>query len=208
MTIGHHAAVLCAFGAAACMSAPPDGVREPPTAASESAPPPANATVLPAGTDLQVTLNQSVGAESHRRGDTFTVSVVEPIVALNGATVVESGAVLTGMVTGIAVADSVGDQAAIRLNFLRIELDGITHPLSAIILETDLSGAADPDELLTAAGTARGVVITGDLREALITSGLGVGAGTIVSLGTGTVPAVLAADTRFTIRTIDRLELR
>jgi hypothetical protein len=178
------------------------------------APPPADARAIPAQTVLNVLLDRELSPATARVGDTFTVSVEEALVARNGAVVVPEGTVITGMVTGVGPAGEPGP-AAIRLNFLRINLAGISHPLSADIasaeLPADARRAGDPARAAAAgavAGAVLGAVITGELRDALIGAALGAGAGTVISLGLGDVEPVLPAGTRLELRTLDRVELR
>jgi hypothetical protein len=202
-------AAVVGFGVAACGATAPV-VETPPVPDTQPAPPPLNAAFLPANTHLQVELVSDLDAETARTGDVFTVRVVEPIIAQNSAVVVPDGSLVTGLVTGVAA----GDQAAIRLNFVRMSVRGVTHPMSAAVVSTELSPAPDPEQTAedaaaaAAAGAVLGAVITGALRDALVGAALGTGAGTIISLGTGDTDPVLPAGTQMTIRTRDRLDLR
>lgn len=211
------ATVIGAFGLGACQTTPEPVPAEPaaqPAPAAAAAP--ANASELPAGTDLQVELDATLSTEESRVGDRFTVTVTEPLMATNGETVIPEGSVITGLVTGLDDSDHAGDQAAIRLNFLRISVNGVSHPFSADVLETDVRMEADRDErdveraatVGAVAGAVLGAVIGGDLRDALVGAALGAGAGTIISLGTGDVEAVLPEGTRMTVRTRERMQLR
>ena len=49
---------------------------------------PANRNYLPAGTTMNVRLNESLGTTSSKEGDRFTATLVDPVVATNGATAV------------------------------------------------------------------------------------------------------------------------
>jgi hypothetical protein len=200
-------AIVCL--AAACATAPV--AVEAPTTGQPAAAPPPNANSIPAGTVLNVRLTQELNTAQTRMGDTFTATVEEPLVAANGQTVIPQGSVITGMVTGVGATEE--GQAAIRVNFLRIALDGISHPLSARVLDTAPPGgtlAPEAREIVTGAavGAALGAVIGGDLRTALIGGILGAGAGTIVSLGTGDVEPVLPEGTLLRIQTRDLVDLR
>lgn len=206
------AVAVAAFGIAACGTTRP--VVEPtPAPDVQPAAPPPNAAFLPANTHLNVKLDADLNAETALVGDVFTVTVLEPLIAQNNATVVPENTVITGLITGVVRATGVDDQAAIRLNTVRMNLRGVSHPLSASVVRTELSPPPDPDEVAddtaadALAAAALGTVITGELRIALIAS-LGPGAGTIVSLGTGESAAVLPAGTQMTIRTRDRIDLR
>lgn len=180
------------------------------------APPPQDASAIPAGTHLNVELQNELNTTDTRVGDVFTVRVTEPLVAVNGQTVVPAGATITGMVTGVGGATA-ADPAALRLNFVRIDVGGVTHPITAEIVGTHLPMEQRTDHTQHAqaaaagaiTGAVVGTIVTGRLRDALIGAALGAGAGTIISLGMGgPTEAALPAGTHMTLRTADRIVLR
>jgi hypothetical protein len=204
-------AVLAALTAAGCATAPAPADAPATAPTQPAAPPPPNANAIPAGTVLTVRLAQELNTTTTRSGDIFTVTVQEPLVATNNQTVIAEGSVITGMVTGVGATGE--GQAAIRVNFLRISLDGVSHPLSARVLDTappegTLPTASREEATETEAGAVLGVVVGGDLRTALVGGFLGAGAGTIVSLGRGDVEPVLPERTLLRIQTRDRIDLR
>lgn len=178
----------------------------------QPAPPPPTASHIPTGTLMLVRLNQSLTTDMNV-GDTFTATVQEPLIAQNGQTVVPQGSVITGIITGVGGADR---QSAIRLNFTHIDINGRSHPFTADIVSThrldervDLSDVGRAAAIGAAAGAVLGAVIgPGRLRDALIGGALGAGAGTIISLGTGTgVERVLPAGTQMRIQTTQHVAL-
>lgn len=184
----------------------------PPPAAA----PPADATAIPANTHLNVTLTQELNTTDTRAGDSFIVTVNQALVATNGAVVVPQGAQIQGMVTGVA-APGGRDPAALRLNFLRINVDGEWRPFTADIVGTHIGMETRQDHAQHAqaaaagavTGAVLGAVVSGRLRDALIGAALGAGAGTVISLGMGTpTEAVLPEGTHMTLRTADRIPLR
>jgi hypothetical protein len=176
----------------------------------QPAPPPATADLLPRGSEIVVALNDSLSSERTSVGDRFSVSVVDSIATRTGQVVIPRGAVITGLITGIDDSDHAGDEAYIRLNFVRITLGKANHPFAADIVGTDLAVSHGHDLEGAAAGAAAGVlgaVISGDLRSAAEAAGLGAGAGTIISLGSSGKEEVLPAGTTFRIRTTASLQL-
>jgi hypothetical protein len=178
--------------------------------------PPADASHIPSGTHLSVTLEEELNTTETRVGDSFIVVVNESLVASNGQVVVPAGARIQGMVTGVAQPGG-RDPAALRLNFLRINVNDAWHPLTAEIVGTHIPMDARTDHSQHAraaatgavAGAIIGGVVTGRLREALIGAAIGAGAGTIISLGVGgPMEAVLPEGTHMTLRTADRINLR
>src|SRR5688500_13799524 len=115
---------------AACQTAQLPAPAEPGPTLMQPAPPPPNASHIPAGTVLTVTLNEELDRRAAKVGDAFTVAVQNSLLAGNRETVIPAGAVITGLVTGVG---SSGEQAAIRLNFTRIAIDGASHPFTATI---------------------------------------------------------------------------
>jgi hypothetical protein len=207
------AVLVGGLAASACATAPVEMIQPVP----QPAPPPPDASHVPAGTHLNVTLEQELNTTDTRVGDSFIVVVNEPLVAANGQTVVPQGTRIQGAVTGVAQPGG-RDPAALRLNFIRIELDGTWRPLTASIAGTEVPMDARRDHAQHAeaavagavAGATLGAVISGGrLRDALIGAALGAGAGTIISLGVGTpTEAVLPAGTEMTLRTEDQISIR
>lgn len=197
----------------ACATAPIEEAQPMP----QPAPPPPDASFIPAGTHLNVTLEQELNTTDTRTGDSFIVVVDEPLIAANGQTVVPADTRIQGMVTGVARPGG-RDPAALRLQFVRINLNNEWVPFNAEIAGTSIAMErhTDHDQHVRAAaagaavGAAAGAVISGGrLRDALIGAALGAGAGTIISLGVGTADeAVLPAETHMTLRTVDRINVR
>lgn len=169
-----------------------------------------DARSLPAGATLEVRLDQEIGTKSSRVGDTFTATVTNAVVAQNGQTVVPAGSKIHGKVTGLDTSDRAGDQAAIRIDFERIEVNNTSHPFAARVTATNLQtrGGDTRDETLqkagvgAAAGAVLGAIVSGgDLDKILLGGALGAAAGTVISLGMGDVEGVLPAGTTMTLQT-------
>ena len=175
---------------------------------------PATSNVVPEGTVMDLALNERLGTGISRVGETFTATVADPVTAETGRIAVPVGATVYGTVTGIDESDSVGDQAAIRLDFDRLEAGGQSYDFSADIIETgaetqrDDSVIGEETAIGAGAGAALGLILEGDLLGTLIGGALGAGAGTAISLGTGDVDAVLPEGTSMTVQTAQRIDLR
>jgi hypothetical protein len=177
---------------------------------------PVNANTLPTGSVVTVSLDQPVGTKTSKVGDTFSATVAEPIVAANGQTVVPAGAKVYGKVTGLQDSDNVGQKAAIRLDFERINVNGVERPFEANITATNLQTQKEEtkDETLkkagigAAAGAVLGAVISGgDISKILGGAAIGAAAGTIISLGGGDVEAVLPAGSKMTLQTTQQVAM-
>jgi hypothetical protein len=178
---------------------------------------PVDSRTLPSGARLDIRLDNEIGTKVSKVGDTFSGTVNTAVVASNGETVVPVGSKVYGKVTGLDNSDHAGEPAAIKVDFERIEVQGQSHPLSARVTATNLQtrGADTRDETLrkagvgAAAGAVLGAVLSGgDLSKILLGGALGAAAGTVISLGTGDVEAVLPAGTRMTLQTTQSVALR
>ena len=175
---------------------------------------PVNASSLPTGSVVTVTLDQQIGTKNSKVGDTFSATVVDAIVASNGQTVVPAGSKVYGKVTGLQDSNNAGQKAAIRLDFERINVNGVERPFEANITATNLQteGGDSRNETLkkagigAAAGAVLGAVIGGgDVSKILGGAAIGAAAGTVISLGTGEVDAVLPAGSRMTLQTTQQV---
>src|SRR6476659_5838310 len=175
---------------------------------------PVSANSLPTGSVLNVTLDQQVGTKASKVGDTFSATVVDPVVAGNGQTVVPAGAKVYGKVTGLQDSNNAGQKAAIRLDFERININGVERPFEAKITATQLQtqGEDSRNETLkkagigAAAGAVLGAVLGGgDVSKMLGGAAIGAAGGTVVSLGTGEVDAVLPAGSKMTLQTTQQV---
>lgn len=176
----------------------------------------ATANSLPTGSVLTVTLDQAVGTKTSKVGDTFTATVTEPVIASNGETVVPAGTKIAGKVTGLQESNNAGQKAAIRLDFETISINGMDHPFEANITATNLqtTGQDTREETLkkagigAAAGAVLGAVVSGaDLSSILGGAAIGAAAGTVISLGTGDVNAVLPAGSKMTLQTTQQVAM-
>ena len=177
---------------------------------------PVNSNSLPTGSVITVTLDQQIGTKNSKVGDTFSATVVDAILASNGQTVVPAGTKVYGKVTGLQDSNNAGQKAAIRLDFERININGVERPFEANITATKLEtqGADTRNETLkkagigAAAGAVLGAVIGGgDVAKILGGAAIGAAAGTVISLGTGEVDAVLPAGSKMTLQTTQQVTL-
>ena len=175
---------------------------------------PVNASTLPTGSTVTVTLDQQVGTKNSKVGDTFSATVVDAIVASNGQTVVPAGSKVYGKVTGLQDSDNATQKAAIRLDFERINVNCVERPFEANITATNLetSGNDTRNETLkkagigAAAGAVLGAVLGGgDVSKIIGGAAIGAAAGTVISLGGGEVDAVLPAGSKMTLQTTQQV---
>ena len=178
---------------------------------------PADARSVPSGTTLDIRLDQEIGTKSSKVGDSFSATVVNAVVATNGVTAVPAGSKVYGKVTGLDNSDRVGEPAAIRIDFERIDVNGASRPLYAKVTATNLEtrGGDTRSETIRKAGVGAaagavlgGILSGGDLDKILLGGALGAAAGTVISLGVGDVEGVLPAGTTMTLQTTRTVALR
>ena len=179
---------------------------------------PANRNYLPAGTTMSVRLNESLGTVSSKEGDRFTGTLIDPVVATNGATAVPAGALVYGHVTGLHSATLPTEQSVIRLDFDSLSFNGRTYPFDASISNVTVKNeATNPTTSSTvkgavtgaAAGAVLGAIVSGGDLSKIISGGLlGAAAGTVISLGTGGTQSVIPAGSTMTVRSTQNVQLR
>jgi hypothetical protein len=208
---------LLAFGAVAALSACATNPRV--EAGGEVAPAtPSNASYLPMGTSMNVRLDQTLGTSSSNNGQSFTATVIDPVVAQNGAVAVPSGAVVYGHVTGLSKSSIPGQQSVIRLDFDDIRFNGRSYPFDASVSNVDVqnqsSSITSPSTVKgavtgAAAGAVLGAILGGGDLSRLIEGGLlGAAAGTVISLGQDQAHSDLPAGTTMTLRASRDVQIR
>lgn len=189
------------------------------TAGGEVSPPatPANARTLPAGSMMELTLDQQLGTQSSHVGDTFSATVNDAVIAQNGRTTVPAGAKVWGHVTAVTAANNATQRAALVLDFDSLTFNGRSYPYSANVTATNLQkqGGASTSETVksaaigAAAGAVLGAVLSGaDRDKILLGAGIGAVAGTAISLGRSGENGVLPAGSRLSVQTTQSVALR
>jgi hypothetical protein len=137
---------------------------------------------VPAGTELQATLDSYLSSKTSRQGDTFTATLNEPVTARNGATLIPSGSKLQGEVTNVEqgkILASVRGKGRLDLRFREVTLpNGTTLPITATLLglnETGKKSGASTDEEGGVSGGTTGGRVAKDV-------GIGAGIGTVAGL--------------------------
>jgi hypothetical protein len=179
---------------------------------------PVNRNTLPAGTTINVKLNESLGTASSHEGDRFTTTVSDPVMAQNGTRAVPAGAMVFGHVSGIHSANLPTEQAVIRLAFDSLNFNGRAYPFDASISSVNVQNEATNATTSStvkgaatgaAAGAVLGAIISGGDLSKIISGGLlGAAAGTVISLGTGGTQSVIPAGSTMTIRSTQTVPLR
>ncbi|HYM80203.1 MAG TPA: hypothetical protein VEY91_02190 [Candidatus Limnocylindria bacterium] len=152
---------------------------------------------VPAGTDLQVSVDAKISSQTAQSGDTWTGVINAPVV-VDGETVIPAGSTVTGTVTGAMGAER-GSRAFLVLAVRSIDVGGKTYSVSAgtdsIIAGSTrarnlgaIAGGAAAGALIGKAvgGSGKGALIGGLIGGAAATGAVAKSKGYQVELKQGT----------------------
>ena len=160
-------------------------------------------TVQP-GTRLFVRLDQPIGAGLSQPGQTYSATVVSPLVDNYGNTILPAGGQVIGRVEQVASPQS-GQPAAVALTVDALRVGNVDHPIQANIVGTDVQAphrGIRPEWIVggAAGGAVLGAILGGSARSAILGGALGAGAGTLISLGTSGSQTQLPAGTGMAVQ--------
>lgn len=154
--------------------------------------------VLPEGTPIQVRLVSTLSTATHKAGESFEATLVEPLV-VGTRTVAPKGAAVTGKVVESDPGGRVKDVAriAVQLTGLRTEGGGqVEISTGSVARRAGTTKGQDAQKVGIGAGIGAAVgAIAGGGKGAAIGAAAGAGAGTGTVLATRGKPAVLRSET-------------
>ncbi|HSZ21365.1 MAG TPA: hypothetical protein VK770_16335 [Candidatus Acidoferrum sp.] len=166
--------------------------------------------VVPAGTEIAVTVDQPVSSKDSNSGDHFDASLAEPVVA-GDRVVIPKGAKATGTVTDAKSAGRFKGNAAITVTLSSLRVSGEEYELRT----TEVTEAGKGRGKRTAVGAGGGAVVGGLIgalagggKGAAIGAGAGAGAGTAGTALTGNRDITIAAETRLRFKLQEPLEIK
>lgn len=178
---------------------------------SQPAPPPQPApVVIPAGTRIEVRVNQDLGSKISRTGDTFSATVAHPVV-VNGQVVIPSGSSAEGLVVAAKPLGRFAGNAELALRLERVRAGGHSFPVMTSSITSVERGKGRRTGILAGGGGALGAIIggiAGGGKGALIGGLAGAGAGTAGSAFTGNKQIVIPAETLLVFRTDHRITMQ
>ncbi len=166
--------------------------------------------VIPAGTEIVVTADQSVSSKDSNSGDHFDASLAEPVV-VGDKVVIPKGAKATGTVTDAKSAGRFKGNAAITVTLSSVRVNGEEYEVKT----TEVTEASKGRGKRTAEGAGGGAVVgaligalAGGGKGAAIGAGAGAGAGTAGTALTGNRDVTIAPETRLRFKLQDALEVK
>jgi hypothetical protein len=167
-------------------------------APARAAAPRAQPVVLPAGTSIEVTVDQAVSSKTNNSGDHFAASIATPVL-VNGKQVIPRGSAVAGMVTDAKSAGRFRGNAELSLTLMSVTVNGKPYDLQTSTF-TDATGSRGKRTAITtgigaAAGAAIGAIAGGG-KGAAIGAGAGAGAGATGAAVTGERDVDVPAETK------------
>src|SRR5262249_22924414 len=164
-------------------------------------PPPPRHVTIPAGTAIIVRTQNTLSSERNLKGDTFTATLEEPLIA-DGLALAEKGAQVEGVVTRSQRAGRVEGVSELSIELVRLHTsDGQKVSIATNLHEVQGERSRGSDAKKIAVATGIGAIIgaiAGGGKGAAIGAGTGAGAGTGVVLATRGKPTVIPSESVLT----------
>ncbi|HEY1159503.1 MAG TPA: hypothetical protein VGE83_02675 [Terracidiphilus sp.] len=161
-----------------------------PTVSAVPQPPPVPVnTTIPAGTALNIRIDQRINVKTSRAGDTFTGEVVDPVLASDNSTVVPKGATVGGVVVVSHRRGHFKGRSLLELRLTSLTVNGTQYPLTSRDMAESKKGKGRRSAAMIGGGTGLGMLVGG-----VATGGVGLVVGGLVGAGGGTALAGLTGN--------------
>jgi len=167
----------------------PEPVQSVRRAMEEQAPPPVQQpryVTLPAGTPIEVRLQDPLDSSVNQTGDTFR-AILDQDIDVNGNIVAPRGSMLEGKVTSAVRSGRVQGRAAMSLQLVSLQVGDQSYPLQTGVLSFEAESSKKEDATKVGIGAGIGAVIgaiAGGGKGAAIGAAAGGGAGGATVLAT------------------------
>lgn len=160
--------------------------------------------IVPEGTSIQVTVDETLTSDKSHAGDRFAASLSEPV-EVNGKTAIPRGAHVSGRVVGSKESGRLHAPAQLSVTLTSVEVGGKTYPLETRSISRAGKGHGTRNAEFIGGGGAAGALIgglAGGGKGALIGAAAGAGAGTAGAAVTGKKEISIPAESHLTFRLI------
>jgi len=158
---------------------------------------------VPAGTFLNVRVNQLLSSDRNQPGDAFSATLTQPLV-VNGVVIAEPGQTVGGRVVEVQKAGRVEGVARLRIQLIELTLvDGQQIPIQSQLISRKGDTSVERDAAAIGGTAALGAAIgatAGWGRGAAIGAGAGAAIGTLGVLLTRGEPSVIYPEQELTFR--------
>jgi len=173
-------------------------------------------SMVPTGTSLSLTLNETLTTERNKVGDGFTATLASAILDDDGSVLVPAGATVRGRLTQVDKSGRVGETGIIKVAFEAISFGGKSYPIDATVVKAnpERKNRTSTQETVgkaaagAAAGAILGRVLGKDTKSTVKGAVIGAAAGTAIAMGTADVDVVLPAGSEMIIRLDTPIEIR
>jgi hypothetical protein len=171
---------------------------------------------VPTGTNMSLTLNETLSTERNRVGDSFTATLQSPIMDGSGNVLIPAGATVRGRLTEVNKSGHVGETGILKLAFEAVSFGGSSYPMDGTVVRANpqRSNRTSTGESVgkvaagAAAGAVLGRVLGKDTKSTVKGAVIGAAAGTAIAMGTADVDVVLPAGSAMEIRVDSPIEIR
>lgn len=166
--------------------------------------------MVPAGTEIQVKLDQSIATNRATSGDPFQASVAAPVL-IDGKEAIPRNALVKGQIVSVRESGRLAGVARMRLELRTVEVDGTEYELHTSNFARR-GGDHKKRNWAFIGGGAGGGALVGALaaggKGALIGGPIGAGAGIAAATLTGKKDFVLPAETLLTFQLVDPVNVQ
>jgi len=142
-------------------------------------PPPPPPIVVPAGTDLVISLGQSLSSKNSQSGQSFLATVAQPV-TVGGLLAIPKGSSVTGTVLTAKEKGKIKGEGQLSITLRSITINGQTYQIQTGALDSTVKGKGKRTAVATGGGAAGGALIGG-----IAGGGKGAGIGALVGAGAG-----------------------
>jgi hypothetical protein len=165
---------------------------------------------VPAGADLHVVLDQAISSATAHSGDTFTATLVEPVL-VRGQAVIPMNARVAGHVVEAKASGRLSGVAHLVLTLDSVQVGGRNYNVQTSSIARSGSSHKKRDIVAIGGGSALGAIIggiAGGGKGAAIGAAAGAGAGTAGAAVTGKQNVALPAEAPLAFRLTAPLAIR
>lgn len=137
--------------------------------------------VVPAATDIVVTLDQALGSKTSQTGQTFLATVAQPV-SVKGQTAIPKGSGVNGTVVTAQEKGKIKGEGQLSLTLRSITVRGQNYRIETVTLDSTIRGKGKRTAVTTGGGAAGGALIGG-----LAGGGKGAGIGALAGAAAGFV---------------------
>jgi len=157
------------------------------------APEPPKPVVVPAGTDVVVTIDQALSSKSSQPGQTFLATVAQPV-SIDGKTAIPKGSSVTGKVITAKTKGKIKGEGELSIALSSVTIRGQNYPIQTQSLDSTVKGKGKRTAVTTGGGAAGGALIGG-----LAGGGKGAGIGALVGAAGGFVGGAMTGNKQIEI---------